>query len=262
MADLQLAADSRLDDMRREERIQTQALHDSYRNLLNERQIENEQALSKMATAHAAELASERARSEAFLDQEIARSKTSADASSRQTLDELNESHVQSQVKLRSELRQATETVGRLERELAEYVERARLAEIQVHDYDTEVTKLRRRLDELDSHNDAQLKATETRLAVAEKRLQAERRRSAATLAELLERSAAIAAEADSARSLFATERSDAEQAAIAELKQAHNDYASLAAAADERASRALLREADLEAAIAELRNDVPRNLS
>jgi len=258
-ANLQLETDHRLDEIRRNERLQTQNLHDSYRKLLSERQVEFEAAISEAAAASAAELSEERRRYEETLSHERTRREAQIEASRQQVVDELSAAHKRSNHSLQSELRQATSTIARLESELAEYVERARLAEIQVHNDAVLIERLEQRVDIAEAHQRKASADVEARLELAERRLEAERRRSAATLAELLERSASVAAEADQARSNYAAEQVKTAHAAASARVRAEADYASLSEAADERAARALVREGDLEAVIAELRAHLNR---
>jgi hypothetical protein len=259
LADQQLLADTQLDELRRAERRQAQTLHDSYRSLLSERQVEFEQTLSKAAAETAAELAEERRRYEEMLGEERSRSEVMAEANRQQVIDELNESHQRSRKSLLLELSQATEAGERLQDEVGEYIERSSQAEIRVHDSQVEVTALKHRLETIDQQHRSRLEELEKQLKMSTRRVEAERKRLAATLAELLERSASIAAEADKTRSDFGAAQADAERSALATRDSAKDEYEALIEAADDRASRALVRESELEAVIAELRDLLSR---
>lgn len=262
LADQQLLADTKLDELRRAERRQAQTLHDSYRALLSERQVEFEQTLSKTSAETAAELAEERHRYEEMLSQERSRNEIMAKANRQQLIDELNESHHRSQQNLLIELSQATETVERLQGDVNEFVERSSQAETRVHDYQVEIKALKHHLATVEQQHRSKLEEVEKQLDMANRRAQAERKRSAATLTELLERSASIAAETDNARADFAATQANAERSAAAERNSAKREYAALLEAVDDRAGRALVREGELEAVITELRDRLSRNPS
>jgi hypothetical protein len=258
MANLQLESDTRLDEMRREERARSTALHDSYRALLSERQIEFEQSLSEAAATNAAELANERNRYHQTLKRDRNRRDALLESIRKQTLDEADELYHSERQALASELLQSTATNERLQVELEAQIARADRAESRAAQAEIRLSAVDRTLDRSEARSQLRIDEAERQLVAAADRLEWERQRSAATLAELLERSASIAAEADKARSDLAALQAKAEHAAASAQQLAKAEYQSLVAAADERASRALQRESDLEAAIAELRAQLP----
>lgn len=259
LADLQLEADTRLDELRREERHQTQALHDSYRALLSERQIDFENALSAAASASASDLADERRRHQEILDREHSRRDAILEASRRQAIEEINEANQRARQELEIELAQATDSRQRLQDEIHTQMARADHAEAKAAQAEKDLAAVQRRLERVEAQQQLRVQEAEKQAAAAISRLESERKRSAATLAELLERSASIAAEADKARSDFAAEQAKAEHAAATALQRAQAEYRELAQAADVRAGRAIEREIELEAAIAELREQSDR---
>jgi hypothetical protein len=258
LADRQLEADTKLDEIRREERHQTQALHDSYRALLSERQVEFEQGLSAASAANAAELIDERQRHQEILEHTHTRRDVVLEASRRQTIDEINESHQRARQALETELTQASSAIDRLQAEVKSQLQRADQAEAKAASAHAQLSALKRQVSRLESQQQLRSEEADKQVASATSRLDAERQRSAATLAELLERSASIAAEADKARSDFAAEHARAEHAAATADQRARAEYQALADAADDRAGRAIKRETELEALIAELREPRP----
>jgi len=257
IGEVKLAADTRFDNLRREERRQSQALHDSYRSLLNERQMEFEAALSKSAAENAAALAAERSRFEEALAHEKVRREEALDAGRRQTIEEVNSSHHRARRSQQSELRQALATVARLEGELAEYAESTQQTTRKLHEAELARAEAEKKAATADAERRSRLEEMEARSAQTTRRTESERQRAAATMSELLERSASLAAEADAARAKLIAEQTKVRQAAEAARKTADAEYAALAQAADERATQALARETELEAVIAELREQL-----
>lgn len=260
VANLQLESDTRLDELRREERARSADLHDSYRALLSERQIEFEQSYSEAAAAAATELANERVRHRQTLRRNRDRRHALLEATRKQAVDEADESHHSERQALASELVQVTAANERLQMQLEAQTTRADQAESRAAAAETRLSWVERNIDRSETRNQSRIDEAERQLAAAATRLESERQRSAATLAELLERSASIAAEADKARSDFAAHYAKTEHAVASAQRLAKAEHQSLTKAADERASHALQRESDLEAAIAELRAQLPPN--
>lgn len=254
LADRQLQADIKLDEIRREERHQTQALHVSYRALLSERQVEFEQRLSAASAVNAAELIDERRRHQEILERANARRDVLLKAGRRQTIDEIKESHQRARQVLKTELAQASSAIDRLQAEINSQVQRADQAEAKAANAHAQSSALKRQVSRLEGQQQLRSEEADKQVANATSRLDAERQRSAARLAELLEHSASIAAEADEARSNFVTEHARAERAAATADQRARAEYQALADAADDRTGRAIKRETELEARIAELR--------
>lgn len=246
--DQQLAADARLDQHRRDARRQTKSLHDSYRLLLSERQVELDQALSNAAGEHANQLDDERARHQEILDQERTRRDHLLASSRQQAIDELTDAYERSERELRAELAQAHRSRKRLQGELNAANERAHRAEDLADELRDQLAQAIHRADTSDTTLARKMAEAESRVTSAERRLESERQRSASTLIEVLERSAALAADADRARSEFA-----AELARTKHLAERGPNRAAL----DELAAKALQREAELEALIAELRSQI-----
>jgi hypothetical protein len=254
LADLQLEADTKLDEMRSQERRQSEALHDSYRALLSERQVEFEQSLLAASAANATELTDERQRHHEILEHEHSRRDALLETSRKQTIDEINESHQRARQTIETELAQASSAIDRLQAEADSQLQRADQAEAKAASAQAQLSALKRQVDRLESQQQLRSDEADKHVAVATNRLHGERQRSAAMLADLLEHSASIAAEADKARSDFAAEHARAEQVALSADQQARVRYQALADAADDRAGRAIHRETELEALIAELR--------
>ena len=254
LADLQLETDTEIDRLRREERLETQALHDSYRSLMNERQIEHEQALSKATASSAAAVAQERERYDQLLARERGRRDVLLEAGRKQAVEELSESHQQSRQSLVNELLQAATTIERLEHDLHSERARADVAEQRFAEAEQQAATARLQIDTIEQKHAAAIDELRTQLDIAHERTDAERKRSAATLAELLERSASIAAEADRVRSELAAEQAKAAHVLATTEQRAAERYQELAAAADERAANGLARETELEGVIADLR--------
>ena len=254
IADLQLKTDTEIDQLRREERLETQALHDSYRTLMNERQIEHEQALSKAAASSAAAVGNERERYDQLLARERSRRDVLLEAGRNQAVEELSESHQQSRQGLVNELLQAATTIERLEHDLLSARARAVAAEQRFAEAREQAVTAQSQLDAIEQQQAAEIHDLRAQLDTAHQRTDAERKRSAATLAELLERSASIAAEADRVRSELAAERAKAAHVLATAEQRASEDYHALATAADERAANGLAREIELEGVIADLR--------
>jgi hypothetical protein len=256
LADLQLDADTKLDEMRSEERQHSQSLHDSYRSLLSERQVEFEQLLSAASAANATDLTDERHRHYEILEHEHTRRDVMLEASRKQTVDEINELDQRARQTLETELAQASSAIDRLQAEVNSQLQRADQAEAKAANAHALTSALKRQVDRLESQQQLRSDEADKHVATATNRLLAERQRSAASLADLLEHSASIAAEADKARSDFAAEHARAEQVAVSADHQARVRYQALADAADDRATRAIQRETELEALIAELREN------
>lgn len=260
IGELQLAADTRFDNMRREERNRSQALHDSYRSLLNERQMEFEAALSKASTESAAALAEERRRSEEILASEKARREEALEAIRRQTIEEVNATHHRARRSLQTELKQALATIERLKAELATQAVQIEQSSTELQQAQSALTEAENRVSMLQDDKRIRTEEVETRLERAAHKVESERQRAAATMSELLERSATLAAEADEMRARFHAEQAVAEKAALEARRKADEQYTALADAADERATQALAREAELEDVIAELRKQLGPN--
>lgn len=294
IANRKLGHDTELDELRREELARTQKVHESYRALLNERQLEFEHGLSTAAAEAAALLEAEQQRHVEMLKQERSRKQQHEDAEYRRSVSELVEQHDRSTQDLRNELLQASSSISRLEAALAKATERAETAESKNGDLAMRLGAAERRLEQVtdvaDHRQDAQRAELEQRVELAEQRLTDERRRAAATLAEVLEQSAALAAETDSLRSSldaaaernnqrtteeveqvrtdfaahseaaqrdFDAERSRLEQAAAMAKQESDDAYRKLSIAADEQTAVFLQRESELEALIVELRRRV-----
>lgn len=261
IADVQLASDTSLDELRRHSRSETQALHDSYRAAMTAQQVEFDQLLSNERSASAAELAELQQRQQETLERVHARNADALEANRQQTADEASESHQRVRHALESELAQATMTIQRLESELVAQVELSDRAGADAAKAAQKTAALQRQIDRIEDQHRLRLDEAEKQVAAATERLNAERRRSAATLAELLERSASIAAETDKARTQFEArleaKQAETEQALSQAVHRAQADYRDLAAAADERAALAIARESELEDAIAQLRNQL-----
>lgn len=290
-ANAQLIADTRLDELRREELNRTQAMHESYRALLNERQLEFEAALSATVAAGAAQLEDEQHRHEKMLRQERDRHAKQEDAGQRREFAALSEQHERALNDLQRELEQAASSISRLQKALGAATERARRAEAENADLVLRLSALDVRLEQVtgssDDEHQARVAELERRAEVAEERLATERRNAAATVAEVLAQSAAMAAETDSLRTTFAaeleetrsrseTETTHARETYVAQTAEALRSleadrermefemavatqeadaaYRELAAAADEQAAVFLQRESELEALIGELR--------
>jgi len=260
LADLQLASDTRLDALQQEQRKQTQALHDSYRALLNNRQVEFDQALSEATNGRATELADELGRQRESLDRAQARREIVLGANHQQTVDEMHEAHTRAVQEIKRDLSHATSTIERLQSELATQAERADNAEQDLAGSVQQVADLERKIQLIATQARFRVDEAEKQATAATDRLNAERRRSSATLAELLERSASIAAEADKARSELAAKQVQVEHAAAKAVQRAQADYRQLATAADEQVARAIARETELEDAIAQLRARLHNN--
>lgn len=294
IANLRLETDTELDVLRREELTRTQNVHESYRALLNERQLEYEHGLTTASAEAAARLESEQQRHEEMLKQERSRRQQQDDAEYRRSVTELVEQHDRSTQDLQNELVQAASSISRLEAALTETTEWAKTAESKRGDLAMRLSAAERRLEQVtgaaDQRHDAQHAELEQRADLAEQRLTDERRRAAATLAEVLEQSAALAAETDSLRSSlsaaaerssqrtneeieqvrndfeelseaaqrdFGAERWRLEQAAAIAKQESDEAYRALSIAADEQTAVFLQRESELEALIAELRRHV-----
>jgi len=260
LADLQLASDTRLDALQQEQRKQTQALHDSYRTLLNNRQVEFDQALSEATNGRATELADELGRQRESLDRAQARREIVLGANHQQTVDEMHEAHTRAVQEIKRDLSHATSTIERLQSELATQVERADNAEQDLARSVQQVADLERKIQLIATQARFRVDEAEKQATAATDRLNAERQRSSATLAELLERSASIAAEADKARSELAAKQVQVEHAVAKAVQRAQADYRQLATAADEQVARAIARETELEDAIAQLRARLHNN--
>lgn len=254
LGEIQLDADTRLDEERRKFRNQAKTIHDSYRALLADQQIEFERVLSEATASHERVLIAERSRYESIVDEQRSRHESVLDSSRRQSIDEVTSSREQADKRLASELTQSTNAVRRLQAEVDSYAQRASSAEDTAHDRQREITALQRRLNALSVEQTTRLDDAQKQLTTAHHRIEAERRRAAATLAELLNRSASIAAEADKARSDAAAAKAMAKHAAATAHERAQAEYADLASAASRR-------EAELERVIAELRAELRAQL-
>lgn len=254
IGELKLAADTRFDNLRREERNRSQALHDSYRTLLNERQMEFEAALTKASAESAAALAEERGRFEEILASEKSRREEALDAIRRQTIEEVNATHHRARRAQQTELQQALATIERLQVDATAQAAQIEQSAGNLHATHAALTEAEKQLSALQHEKRTRTNEVEARLELAARQVESERQRAAATMSELLERSASLAAEADASRARFIAEQARAEQAALEARRKADQEYKALADAADERATQALVREAELEDVIAELR--------
>ena len=254
LADSGLELDRRSDILRRSEREHTAKLHESYRKLLAERQIELEEAISHAAAGHALELQAERERHTEIVVELRRRAHRQLEAGQAQTIDELNAGFKTERDELIRDLEQARSTISRLTEQIEVVRAEAAAAKAAHKDQTLLVATLERRLDVVDGQHRAQTEDLQRQVAIAEARIQAERQRAAATVAEVLEHSASIAAEADIVRTESASLIARAEDAAANARRQARFEYEVLAEEADERAYRASIREAELEATIARLR--------
>jgi len=257
MANHQLQSDTRLDNLRREQRGEIHLLHESYRSKLSNRQVESEERLSKAAAEAAKDLAAERERHESILETERNRRAAQLEAARDLAVEEATEEQRRSNRRLSNELKQARATIERLEGEIHEMVEKATTATMAIHHSELAAANMERRIEEAHEQHQRELAEIETQRTGALDRLEAERKRSAATLAELLERSAAVATEADQTRADLVAEQARTEQLTRNALQQARSEYETLLQAADERATRALQRESELESAIARLRQQL-----
>lgn len=241
ITELELAADSRIDDQARRFRLQTKTLHDAYRSQLAAQQIEHEEALSAQVAEHAELLAAERRRYEEMSTRQRTRHETLLESARRQSMDQFRSSSNETDVLRSKELAQAKETIDRLRREVDSASKRLRRSEDFAEAHRRENRLLHKRVETLTADFRARLDDSTAQLTAARNRLEIERRRSAATLAELLERSAAIAAEADLLRARLAA--TDAELATTRACE----------------AADPFEREAELEAAIGDLRAELRR---
>jgi len=257
LADQQLLSDTKLDDLRREQRREFQALADVQRAKLDERQVDFEQQLSRLAARNAELLEEERARHQEILQVERTRRDIKIATARNQARDEANDAHNRIIKQLRAEAEQAASTIARLERDIDGVVERAKTSAMATHHAELETANTSGRMAEAEARHAKQLAELEEERDHALERAEAERQRSAATLAELLEQSATIAAEADRARDSIVAEREKTEAEAAAARERAKAEYKALVIAADERATLALARETELESLIAELRQQL-----
>ena len=260
LAELRLQLDTQHDELERTRRGSTNKLHDSYRQLLSEQQIEFDKERAILQHDAAAALTVERERSDQQLRTERTRREVALQAAERQVRDELTRAHERDAQTLRAELAQANATIRRLKGEIdkvaphfSDAVDRAAAMKRELDNVER-----RHRLEREQARS--QLAEANRRVGEAERRLTVERNRMAATLSELLERSATIAAESDRANAAFEDQLSVMETSSASELTQVRAEYARLAEAADHRAQVALRREAELERVIAELRAELAQH--
>lgn len=259
LLDLTHQTDRRVDDAERSERRRADEVHDSYRSLLAERQIELEQAISDLNAQHARELHAERERHKDILADLRHRSDTALANVSDQVTEELTDAHRVEIEVLTTELNQLSEAVDRLQRINTDYERQLAETSAAAQRHATQASDAARRITLLEEQNRAQLSDLEAQVASAEARVSAERRRAAATVAEVLEHSASIASEADVVRSEAAQHKARADSLAASVRKQARFEYDVLAEESDERAYRASVREAELEDVIAKLQAQLAR---
>jgi hypothetical protein len=260
LAELRLQLDTQHDELERTRRGSTNKLHDSYRQLLSEQQIEFDKERAILQHDAAAALTVERERSDQQLRTERTRREVTLQATERQVRDELTREHERNAQTLRAELAQANATIRRLKGEIdkvaphfSDAVDRAAATKRELDNVER-----RHRLEREQARS--QLAEANRRVGEAERRLTVERNRMAATLSELLERSATIAAESDRANAAFEDQLSVMETSSASEVTQVRAEYARLAEAADHRAQIALQREAELEGVIAELRAELAQH--
>lgn len=213
LADLQLDADSRVDDERRKARTEREALLEAQHRRLATLQIEHETALSALLTAHADALATERRRYESMSAEQRSRHDALVEAARRQVADDLDAAHAELQKRQTAELQRLERSVAALETERTELSALALRNERRLGTLERENEELRRQLAAESSNRRSRIDRAERRAESAERRLETERRKSSATLAELLERSASIANEADRLRSEAADATEDARAA-------------------------------------------------
>lgn len=218
LAELRLDADSRVDEERRKARVEKESLLDTQRRQLSALQLEHEAALSSLVTEHADALAAERRRYESMTSELRARYEALLEGARRHVADDLEATHAELEKGRLVELERLKRTVERLENERdrlsAQAEHKEELLTTLRHDHH----ELRRRLEVLGSERHSRIDEAERRAEAARRQLETERRKSSATLAELLERSASIAGEADRLRS-EATDWAEEARAAWAQLE-------------------------------------------
>lgn len=254
LANQQLATDGKVDAIRRDTRLELQAVHASYRNLMTEQQLEYEEALSAAAAESASALQEEQDRHQELLSSEVDRRKSQVESARLQVVEEMMDSHETTRHGLLNELSQAADTIERLRGDLDNFVERAQQAELRAHEHEVETVALRQKLKGLEDRHVAKLADLRAQLERASQRVESERQRSAATLTEVLERSAAEAAASDRAKTEHAEALARAEHKALEAYREAKEENDELRRTMDDRGQVALEREIELESVIAELR--------
>jgi len=261
IANLHLEIDARADAVSREHFEQSQELHDSYRALLSERELQYENELARVSAEIAKVRDAERARHSEHTREIEKRHASQEDAHYRRRLNEVSEQHQRETHDLKTELKQARITLERLQTQLEKVTARADASEKAAGEHQVRARALEQRLaqqaEATTGAYTARIKDLERRAQAAESHLAEERARSAATISEILGKSASLAAEVDQSRSDFDDDRERLELATAIAEQHAKEQYDELLRAADDRALEGLNREAELEARIAELRRQL-----
>jgi len=259
LLDLTHQTDRLVDDARRNERQRVDEVHDSYRSQLVDRQMELEATITDLNAQHVRELHAERERHKDIIADQRMRLEHTSSTAAEQLTEELTDAHRLQLDALTTEVEQLSSTVDRLQRLKADH--EVRLADVDIEKLreTRRAQEAERRITVLEQQYQVQLDDLQAQVAKAEERVSAERRRAAATVAEVLEHSASIATETDTVRSEAAEHMARADSFAASVRKQARFEYDVLAEESDERAYRASVREAELEDIVTSLRAQLAR---